>query len=77
MSALAKFGKPLPPPRLDDYYEGADLSSSSESEKKPLPRRYGLAPSQKSCAIVGIGHSQSPVLHCCRVPTLSCAILDP
>jgi hypothetical protein len=37
MSGLAKFGKPLPPPKLDDYYEGADLSSS-ESEEKPPPR---------------------------------------
>ncbi|CAL8467238.1 g6774 [Coccomyxa elongata] len=32
MSALAKFGKPLPPPRMDDYYEGSDLDLSSESE---------------------------------------------
>ncbi len=31
-SALARFGKPLPPPRMDDYYEGSDLDLSSESE---------------------------------------------
>jgi hypothetical protein len=30
-TALARFGKPLPPPRLDDYYEGSDFSSGSDS----------------------------------------------
>lgn len=49
MSALSKFGKPLPPPRLDDYYEGADLSPSSESEEKPPPRSRFCLPSRSLC----------------------------
>ena len=53
MSVLAKFGKPLPPPRLDDYYEGADLSSSSESEEKPPPRSRH-EPSLLACSAVTI-----------------------
>lgn len=31
ITALARFGKPLPPPRMDDYYEGSDFSSGSDS----------------------------------------------
>ena len=44
MSALARFGKPLPPPRLDDYYEGSDFSSGSEEpqQRAPQPSRWAL-----------------------------------
>jgi hypothetical protein len=63
-SALARFGKPLPPARLDDYYEGSDFSSGSDGEpsepgaRSAAPARYSGALALCICMRMRLGKRQ-------------------